>query len=231
MGKQPGAEKNHEPFDVLKDQLRSRLLKYTEKAFLMMPKMDKPKILDIGCGSGIPTLGLARFGQGEVIGIDIDQTTLDKFAGKIAAAGINKQVKAFNCSLFDIDFPEESFDVIWAEGAIHTIGFERGLREWRRLLKPGGAMVIHDEQGDVKDKLEQISDCGYELLDYFLLGEGTWRREYFAPLEKLLAEYQTNMPVNPKVLEEIRQAQEELDMFRKNPEGNSSVFFVMRRKH
>jgi ubiquinone/menaquinone biosynthesis C-methylase UbiE len=129
MAKKPGTERNREPLDVLKDQIRSRLLKYTEKAFLMMPEMDKPKILDIGCGSGIPTLELARLGQGEVIGIDIDQTVLDKFIGKIAAAGINKRVKVFKCSLFDISFTEESFDVIWAEGAIHTIGFERGRRE------------------------------------------------------------------------------------------------------
>ena len=231
MVKKPGTERNREPFNILKDQIRSRLLKYTEKAFLMMPEMDKPKILDIGCGSGIPTLELARLGQGEVTGIDIDQTALDKFIRKIAVAGINKRVKVFKCSLFDIGFPEESFDVIWAEGAIHTIGFERGLREWKRLLKPGGFMVIHDEQGNVQDKLEQISDCGYELLGYFLLGEGTWRREYFAPLEKMLAEYQKSMPVNPKVREEIRQAQEELDMFRKNPEGNSSAFFIMKRKY
>ena len=53
-----------EPFQMRKDKIRKRFLKYTRKAFRMLPQIDKPRILDIGCGSGIPTLELARLGQG-----------------------------------------------------------------------------------------------------------------------------------------------------------------------
>lgn len=45
-----------ELFQVQKDKIRKRLLKYTRKAFRMLPQMEKPRILDIGCGSGIPTI-------------------------------------------------------------------------------------------------------------------------------------------------------------------------------
>lgn len=210
--------------------VRERLNKYTRKAFQVLPKLNNPKILDVGCGSGIPTLELARLSHGEILGIDIDQPALDKFARKIKEAGLTDQVQAVNCSIFDMDFADESFDIIWSEGSISAIGFKRGLREWRRFLKPGGFMVVHDEQGNVKEKLEQISDCGYELLGYFLLSEDTWRTEYFAPLEKLIAESRTKYTDNPKFLEELYQAQGELDTFKKNPELNSSVFFVIKER-
>jgi len=218
-------------FQVRKEEIRKRLLKYTRRAFRMLPQIDKPLILDIGCGSGIPTLELARLGQGEVIGIDIDQLALDKFASNIAESGLSDRVRALNCSLINMNFPEMTFDIIWAEGSIYAIGFEKGLSEWKRFLKPNGFMVIHDEQGNVNEKLEQISKCGYGLLGYFLLSKETWWTEYFAPLEKLITEAQTKYFNDLKVLEEIHQAQEELDTFKKNPERNSSIYFVMKRKY
>ena len=230
MRKQLSAKNNDQRSALLRDEIRKRLLKYMRKAFRILPQMDKPRILDIGCGSGIPTLELARLSQGEVTGIDIDQPALDKFAVKIAETGLNRRVQALNCSIFDMDFPEETFDVIWSEGSIYAIGFEKGLREWKRFLKLGGFMVIHDEQGDVNEKLEQISTCGYELIGHFLLSKETWWKEYFAPLEKSVTEAETRGSNNVKVLEEIRQAREELDTFKKNPERNSSVYFVVKRK-
>lgn len=216
-------------FQRKKDLVRKRLLKYTRKAFRMLPQMDKPRIFDIGCGSGVPTLELARLSHGEVIGIDIDQPALDKFTRKIKEAGLTDRVQAVNCSIFDMDFADESFDIIWFEGSIFVIGFERGLRQWKRFLKPDGFMMIHDEKGNVKEKLEQISNCGYELLGYFTLSEDTWWTEYFAPLEKLIGESRTRYTDDPNILEELHQAQGELDMFKKNPERNSSVCFVIKK--
>ncbi len=231
MREQPIAKNNGQHFAFLRDKIRKRLLKYTRKAYRMIPRLEKPRILDIGCGSGIPTLELARLGRGEVIGIDIDQPALDKFVRKISEAGLCDRVQALNCSMFDMDFPDESFDIIWSEGSIYAIGFEKGLQEWKRFLSPGGFIVIHDEQGNVKEKLEQISNCGYELLGYFLLSTETWWAEYFAPLEKLIAESETKHTGDPKVHEELQQAQEELDFFKKYPERNSSVYFIMKRTY
>jgi len=219
----------HERFQLGKDKIRKRLLKYTRKAFRMLPQMDRPRILDIGCGSGIPTLELARLSQGEVVGIDIDQPALDEFNRKIEKAGLAHRIRAVNCSMFDMDFPDESFDIIWSEGSIYAIGFERGLREWKRLLKPGGFIVVHDEQGNIGGKLKQISNCGYDLLGYFILSKETWWADYFAPLEKWITESGTRYTDDPKILEELHQTQVELDMFNKNPERNSSVCFVMKK--
>ena len=218
-----------EELQAYKDHLREGLVKYTRKAFQIVPKRPMPHILDIGCGSGVPTLELARLSQGEVIGIDIDQPALDRFTTKIKEAGLTNRVQALNRSIFDMDFVDASFDVIWSEGSIYAIGFERGLREWKRFLKPNGFMVVHDEQGNVTEKMEQISNCGYELLGRFILSKETWWTEYFAPLEKLITQSRGTYTDDPKVLETLRQCQEELDMFKKHPERNSSVYFIMRR--
>ena len=110
-----------------KDEIRERLLKYTRKAFRMLPNMDRPRILDIGCGSGVSTLELARLSRGKLIGIDIDQPALDKFTRRIKEAGFTDRIQVINCSMFNMDFPNESFDTVWAEGSIYAIGFERGL--------------------------------------------------------------------------------------------------------
>ena len=195
----------------------------------MLPELDKPRILDIGCGSGVPTIELARLGQGEVIGIDIDQYALDKLTRKLKEAGLANRVQAVTCSILDMVFPDESFDIVWSEGSIFVIGFERGIREWKRFLKPNGFMVIHDEKGNVEEKLEQISKCGYKLLGYFILSQDTWRAEYFAPLEKLVAKSQTIHTEDPQALEELNQARGELEMFRNNPERNNSVYFVIQK--
>jgi len=195
----------------------------------MLPKLDKPRILDIGCGSGVPTMELARLGQGEVIGIDIDQPALDKLTKKVREAGFSDRVQAVNCSILDMVFPDEGFDIIWSEGSIFVIGFKRGIQEWKRFLKPKGFMVIHDEKGNVQEKLEQISKCGYRLLGYFILSEDTWWTEYFAPLEKLIAKSPTSYADDPHSLEELNQAQRELEMFKHNPERNNSVYFVIQK--
>lgn len=196
----------------------------------MLPQLDKPRILDIGCGSGVPTMELARLSNGEVIGLDIDQGLLDVLRGNIEKAGLVDRVKVINRSLLDMEFPDESFDVIWAEGSIFVIGFKKGLQEWKRLLKPGGFMVVHDERGNVEEKLAQISSCGYELMGYFELDEKTWWTEYFVPLEKLISEARAKYSDAPGVVEAINSAQRDIDMFKKAPELNSSVCFVMKKR-
>jgi hypothetical protein len=44
----------------------------------------------------------------------------------------------------DLHFPDGSIDVLWCEGAIFIIGFAKGLATWRRLLVPGGHLVVSE---------------------------------------------------------------------------------------
>jgi len=217
-------------FQLDKDIIREGLSKYTRKAFHMLPEWDKPRILDVGCGSGVPTMELARLSNGQIIGLDINQPLLDRLARKIKEAGLSDRVKTINCSILDMDFPDESLDIIWSEGSIWIIGFEKGLREWWRFLKPNGFLVVHDEVGNITEKLELVSSCGYALLEYFILGEDTWWMEYFAPLEKRINEIRTKHADDPGALVELDSDQREIDMFKKNPGRYCSVFFIMQKR-
>ncbi len=217
-------------FQVDKDLIREGLNKYTRKAFHVLPELDKPRILDVGCGSGVPTMELASLSNGQIVGLDIDQLLLDRLKRKIERAGLSGRVKTMKCSMLDMDFPEESFDIIWAEGSISIIGFKKGLEEWRRFLKPNGFLVVHDEIGNITGKLGHISNCGYELLEYFTLDEDIWWIEYFGPLEKQINEIRAKYANDSKALMALDDGQREIDMFKKNPRLNCSAFFVMRKR-
>jgi ubiquinone/menaquinone biosynthesis C-methylase UbiE len=220
-----------ERYHAFKDRLRKRFLKYLRKAYRALPLMDKPRILDIGCGSGVPTIELARLSGGQVIGLDIDGSLVERLNKRIKKAGLSDRVTAVKCSMFELDFPEESFDIIWSEGSIFAIGFETGLREWRRLLKRGGFLVVHDEQGDLKEKTEQIPIQGYGLLHSFILDEKTWWEEYFTPLEKKIREILSKRPLDPRLLSLLNADQREIGMVRRNPMRTRSVYFVMKKKN
>lgn len=219
-----------ERFRTQKDRVRKRLLKYTRKAFKMISKLDSPFILDIGCGTGVPTMELARLSDGEITALDIDRQSLEALNKKIEKAGIKDRVKAIKCSIFDMEFPDESFDIIWAEGSINVIGFERGLKEWKRFVKANGFLVVHDEQGDIEQKLKRISLYGYELLGYFLLDKDKWLAEYFSPLQELISEFREKYANDAEVLKEIQDAEHEIDIFKKDPERNSSACFVLKKR-
>lgn len=216
--------------ELNKDVFRERLTKYTRKAFRMLPNMDEPRILDIGCGTGVPTIELARLSNGQVIGLDIDQPSLDKLNKKIKGAGLSGQVKTVKCSMFEMDFPDESFDIIWAEGAIARIGFERGLIEWRRFLKANRFLVVHDEINSIKRKLEQIPECGYNLLGHFTIPDNAWWNEYYGPLERRINELRLKYRDDANVLVLLNEEQKEIDRFKKNPELYRSAFFLMQKK-
>ena len=117
------------------DFFRKAFLKYTRKAFQMLPKLDKPSILDIGCGSGVQTIELAKLSNGKIIGIDINKSLLDEFNRKIQKEGFSNRIKTINCSLFDINFPKENFDIIWSEGSIRIMGFRKSLTFLNQFLK------------------------------------------------------------------------------------------------
>lgn len=225
--------------------------KYTKKAFRMLPRLDNPHILDIGCGTGRPTLELAKLSKGEIIGIDTHQPFLDELNKEIEGSGLSDRVKAINCSMFEMDFPLESFDVIWAEGSIYIIGFERGLNEWKKFLKPNGYLSVHDmtwlrpnppseiydywqrvypEISTVEENLKLITKCDYNLIGHFTLPEDAWWFEYYSPLEKIIEGIRKKYSKDIEALEVIESEKEEIEMYKKYYKWYGSAFFVMQKK-
>lgn len=211
------------------DHFRERLLKYTRQAYQCLPKIEKPRILDVGCGSGLPTIELASLSDGEIVGIDINQSRLDKLNRRIKEGGLSNRVRTMKLSLLDIAFPDESFDIIWAEGATWIIGFEKGLKEWKRLLKTKGFLVVHDEIEIVSSKLKKIKSYGYKLINHFKLPEDVWWTEYFKPLEKRMEKLCTKYKNNSEALKILNKFQNDINMFKRNPKKHRSAFYIMQK--
>ena len=215
--------------EVNRDSFRERLNKYTRRAFQMLPKLDKPSILDIGCGSGVPTIELAKLCDGEITGLDINQSLLDRLNRKIEEEGFSNRVKTIKGSVFDIDLPDESFDVVWAEGSIGIIGFETGLKKLKRLLKPAGFLVVHDEVRVVSNKLKEISNYGYKLVNHFLLPEDAWWLEYYQPLEKRIKELRLKHKDNSEAMKMLEKYQSEVNMVKNHPKEHRSAFYILQK--
>ena len=220
---------NLNSYRIEKDHIRENLNKYTRKAFKMLPKCKNPHILDVGCGSGVPTIELAKISDGHVIGIDIDETSLNLLQRKIKETGLNNQVSVIKDSILTMDFPEESFDIIWSEGSIFVIGFENGIKKWRRFLKPNGFLVIHDENKDKTKKLGLITKYGYTLIAQFGLTDNLWWIEYFTPLEQLIQEFRHKYPNDSELINELNKDQIEIDKCKSNPILVSSFYVIIQK--
>jgi len=213
-----------------KDGLRQRLLPFTRKAFGMMTGVKNPSILDIGCGSGIPTLELVRMGAAHVTAIETDHVQLDRLAKKAKQIGLSDRITLINRSMMAMDFPIGAFDVIWAEGSIAAIGFERGLRKWSPFLKSDGYLVLHDEMKDFEKKLRLIPRSGYELIGHFVISEDVWREAYFEPLDQKLKEMRSRYGNDDGVSKLLADEQRDIDGLEIDPERYRSVFFVMKKR-
>jgi len=211
------------------EQVRANFLKYTRAAFLKLPRIENSRILDIGCGSGVPAMELAKLSDGEVTGIDIDQSCIDEFKRKIKEENLAGRVKAIKLSLFEMKFPDETFDIVWSEGVIRPIGFEASLKAWRRLLKPGGYLVIHYQIGRVADALSQMPQHGYKLADTLSLPEDAWWTEFYKPIEEKMDTLLHKYRNSSDALKLLKQYKSEVDMVKKDPLNFHSAFYIMKK--
>ena len=70
-----------------------------------------------------------------ITAVDSSKEFLSILKHKALQQGITNRLTVKEMDMEQLAFAPESVDVIWAEGAIYNIGFSRGIREWRPLLK------------------------------------------------------------------------------------------------
>jgi len=118
----------------------------TEKALslAMINRAAPLRIADIGCGTGASTLLLARLLKAQITAVDFLQDFLEVLEGRAENMGLSEKIATLACSMDNLPFGDEEYDVIWSEGAIYNIGFERGVIDWNRYLKVGGLLVVSE---------------------------------------------------------------------------------------
>ena len=160
------------------------------------------KIADIGCGTGGQTMVLAENTSGHITGIDLFSEFIDILNESVRNRSLNERVEGIVGSMDNLSFQNEELDLIWSEGAIYNIGFERGLNEWHKFLKKGGYLAVSEaswftekrpaeiekfwmdaypEIDTISNKIDQMQKAGYIPIATFILPENCWTENFYAP--------------------------------------------------
>ena len=208
------------------------------------------KIADIGCGTGGQTVVLAQNTDSEIIGVDLFPEFIQQFNQNIQNQNLTGRVQGITGDMKDLPFTEGELDLIWSEGAIYNIGFERGLREWRKYLKTGGYMAVtentwftqerpteiedfwqeaYPEIDTISSKVAQMEKAGYLPVATFVVPESCWTYYYEVQhpqmQESLLEKYKGNKSAE----EFIAYQQYEAELYRKYKEYYGYVFYIGKR--
>lgn len=209
------------------------------------------KLLDIGCGTGNHTLQLAKLFDGNITALDSHQAFMDKLQNRLEKEGVADKIDCVIGDMGAMNFEEESFNVIWAEGSIFILGLEKGLKEWRKFLAPGGLIALSDlfwfkpsppeelkalwDQQcpwmvDLEGARKIVERSGYNLIDHFQVPENAWWDEYNNPLEKQLKVSRDKHRNNSEALGVIESLQTEIDMYRKYSDYYGYLFLMLEKR-
>lgn len=220
----------------------------TMKAFAACKDLpEKARILDIGCGPGRQTLDLATVTKGPILAIDIFDQFLSALDKKIVEKKYNERIRTMKMDMNKLHIKPDSFDLIWSEGAIYIMGFEKGLNYWKNFVSAGGYIAVsemtwlHDDPPtDLKDfwkenypglknqneNLEIIKNCDLECVGNFTLPEKDWWN-YYDHLTKRLEDLKKD--ADKDLLEYISMEEFEINLYKKYHEYYGYVFYIMKK--
>lgn len=114
-------------------------------AYLLPHLAPHMAILDVGCGPGSISVGLARLvPDGHVTGIENVPEPLDQARALAAAEGV-ANVTFREADVHALPFADDSFDIVHAHQVLqHLADPVRALREMRRVVRPGGLVACRE---------------------------------------------------------------------------------------
>ncbi len=225
-------------------------LAFVRRAYAMLPEIEAPRILDVGCGCGGPTLELARLSGGEVTGLDVDRSAVHELETRAQAAGLGQRIHARCGSMHELGFTGDPFDVVWAEASLHAMGFGAGLDACAGSLKPAGCLVIHEmvwvqpkppeelasywqgrfpEIRTVPELEAFIRRHGFSIIASFALPEEYWWGDYFRFIEDRIAALRSELRGNVKATQALDREQRVVDLHKRNRGWYGSAYFVTRK--
>jgi SAM-dependent methyltransferase len=215
---------------------------------LAAPLTPSPRALDVGCGPGRASLVLAGAGA-RVTAVDLHEPFLHRT--RAAAAGAGLRVAVERASMTALPHPDDTFDLLWCEGAAYLMGVDRALRAWRRLLRPDGALVLTDavwttadpsgearafwaQYPDMRDEAALVTGAraaGYDVLATHLLPDADWTDEYHRPLAAAIEAVVEGLPdPDPATAEVLAEARREIDVRQAHRTEFGYLALVLRRR-
>ena len=169
------------------------------------------RVLDVGCGVGGPAREIAKFTGAKIVGLNNSDYQIDRATAYAAKESLSDQLSFVKGDFMQMDFPENSFDAVYAiEATVHAPSLEGIYSQIFRVLKPGGTFGVYEwlmkdgydndnphhrsirlgiEQGDgisnmekIDVALEAMKAAGFELLHNEDLADRPDRRPWYWPL-------------------------------------------------
>lgn len=208
---------------------------------------NESKIADIGCGTGGQTFILAQNAPGQFTGIDLFPAFIDIFNTNAKKLNLQDRVKGIVGTMENLPFQNEELDLIWSEGAIYNIGFERGLNEWRRFLKIGGHICVSEaswftenrpkeifdfwneeypEIDTIPNKIAQMQKAGYVIVASFILPENCWIDNFFVPEITAQKIFLEKYKGNKSAEEFVKYEKHGAELYNKYKEYYGYVFYI-----
>ena len=100
------------------------------------------RLLDFGCGWGSASMCYAHIGY-QVSGFDVCEENILE-CRQAQKYGFSSTTDFSLQAAENLDYPDDSFDVVAGLDILHHVEVEPALREARRVLKPGGIAVFHE---------------------------------------------------------------------------------------
>jgi ubiquinone/menaquinone biosynthesis C-methylase UbiE len=160
------------------------------------------RIADIGCGTGTPTLTLAHNTQGNITAVDLFPDFIKQLNQRVLHENLQHRVNGIVGNMENLPFAANELDLLWSEGAIYNIGFERSITEWKRFIKPDGYLAVTEASwltnerpteietfwnnaypgiDTVANKVAQMQKAGYIPVATFVIPETCWTHHFYAP--------------------------------------------------
>jgi SAM-dependent methyltransferase len=193
------------------------------------------RVADIGCGTGASTILLARLlNRSHITAVDFLQDFLDILNDEAKNSGVADRISTLPRSMENLPFADAELDVIWSEGAIYNMGFEKGVSEWRRFLKAGGMLVASEitwltdsrpeelqqhwdneypEIDTASAKISVLEKHGYSPIGYFVLPEHCWLDEYYRPMQARFDDFLNRNGNSQEAREIVDVEQAEIDLY------------------
>jgi len=207
-------------------------------------------IADIGCGTGGQTIVLAQNAPGMITGIDLFPRFIELFNRNARNLNLQEKMKGIVGSMDNLPFHEDKLDLIWSEGAIYNIGFEKGLNEWRKFLKTGGYIAVSEaswftgerpaeiddfwqdaypEIDTIPNKVAQMQRAGYIPMAIFVLPENCWTEHFYAPQATVQEVFLKKYEGNKTAEEFIANQRHETQLYFKYKAYYGYVFYIGRK--
>jgi len=212
---------------------------------------EQSNIADLGCGTGGQTMVLAQHCAGKITGLDLFADFIEILNRNAASLKLGHKVKGIVGSMDNLPFEYESLDLIWSEGAIYNIGFERGINEWKKYLKTGGYLAVteaswftDERPAEINDfwvnaypqidtipvKVAQLQQAGYVPIAVFCLPETCWTNNFYEP-QKAAQEIFLNKHIdNQTAIELVANERHEAQLYSKYKEYYGYVFYIGKNK-